>query len=368
MITPSQVNFLNFSRWFSAWVVCAEHLRNLLFVDYGSLADPSLFWKLFYFATGFGHEAVVIFFVISGYLVGGKVWERMESGTFRPASYCIDRFTRLYIVLVPALLLCWVLDTVGRLHFNTFGLYTLGFDDSIATVTQSLAAQSQWPIFLGNLAMLQTIVTPVFGSNGPLWSLAYEFWYYLLFPLILALVYGKWPIRGLSLLLLIFLGWFLHANLLLLGICWLFGVGVYRLQGTLRVPLVMSLALFALGLGVMRLEWLDGYWPSYLVGLGFSGLLLSLRTLPFPHFPRLNQHLADFSYSLYLVHFPMLAFVLSALHTLTGTGLRMDNSPLTLLLFGAVAVAVLLAAYVFSLFSEARTGSVRSLIKKHWLH
>lgn len=29
---------------------------------------------------------------------------------------------------------------------------------------------------------LQTRFTPVFGSNGPLWSLFNEFWYYVLFP------------------------------------------------------------------------------------------------------------------------------------------------------------------------------------------
>ena len=42
-----------------------------------------------------------------------------------------------------------------------------------------------------NAFFLQTIVGPTFGSNGPLWSLAYEWWYYVLFPLALGAV---WPI------------------------------------------------------------------------------------------------------------------------------------------------------------------------------
>jgi peptidoglycan/LPS O-acetylase OafA/YrhL len=37
--------------------------------------------------------------------------------------------------------------------------------------------------FVGNLAFLQTIAVPIFGTNGPMWSLANEFWYYLIFPL-----------------------------------------------------------------------------------------------------------------------------------------------------------------------------------------
>ena len=37
--------------------------------------------------------------------------------------------------------------------------------------------------FAGNALFLQTILVPVLGTNGPLWSLAYEFWYYAVFPL-----------------------------------------------------------------------------------------------------------------------------------------------------------------------------------------
>jgi hypothetical protein len=34
--------------------------------------------------------------------------------------------------------------------------------------------------FLGNFAFLQTICVPIFGTNGPMWSLANEFWYYII--------------------------------------------------------------------------------------------------------------------------------------------------------------------------------------------
>jgi peptidoglycan/LPS O-acetylase OafA/YrhL len=39
----------------------------------------------------------------------------------------------------------------------------------------SVALRSTVPVFLGNFLFLQSIVSPVFGSNGPLWSLSYEF-------------------------------------------------------------------------------------------------------------------------------------------------------------------------------------------------
>lgn len=37
-------------------------------------------------------------------------------------------------------------------------------------------------VLLGNLLFLQTKITQEFGSNGPLWSLFSEFWYYVLVP------------------------------------------------------------------------------------------------------------------------------------------------------------------------------------------
>jgi len=47
--------------------------------------------------------------------------------------------------------------------------------------------------FLGNLMQLQTIVVSSFGSNGPLWSLANEWWYYVAFGLFM-MAYGSGPV------------------------------------------------------------------------------------------------------------------------------------------------------------------------------
>ena len=39
---------------------------------------------------------------------------------------------------------------------------------------------------LTNLLNLQGVIATHYGSNGPLWSVGYEFWYYMVFPLFLA--------------------------------------------------------------------------------------------------------------------------------------------------------------------------------------
>ena len=49
----------------------------------------------------------------------------------------------------------------------------------LGDTTQLLAPH----ILFSNIFFLQGIYTPTFGTDGALWSLANEFWYYLLFPL-----------------------------------------------------------------------------------------------------------------------------------------------------------------------------------------
>src|SRR6185369_2558000 len=45
-------------------------------------------------------------------------------------------------------------------------------------------------VALANAVFLQTIAAPTFGSDAPLWSLAYEFWYYVMFPLLMLVLLG----------------------------------------------------------------------------------------------------------------------------------------------------------------------------------
>jgi peptidoglycan/LPS O-acetylase OafA/YrhL len=46
-----------------------------------------------------------------------------------------------------------------------------------------VAARLTPVIFFQNLFFLQVSVADTFGSDSALWSLAYEFWFYILFPL-----------------------------------------------------------------------------------------------------------------------------------------------------------------------------------------
>jgi hypothetical protein len=163
------------------------HCRAFCFVDYRNIVPSmsTLPVKAVYFLTGFGHQAVMVFFVLSGLFISSSVLRSLERGTWRWRDYVIDRGVRLYVVLAPGLLLGALWDLVGVHFFNHSGIYSaplVGFDNSIPAQQLNLTS------FFGSLFFLQTRFTTVFGSNCPLWSLFNEFWYYVLFPLLIAVI------------------------------------------------------------------------------------------------------------------------------------------------------------------------------------
>ena len=64
--------WLDVARAASALLVCAGHLRAVALVDYGELSSPGILVKTLYLLTGLEHQAVIVFFVLSGFLDGGK--------------------------------------------------------------------------------------------------------------------------------------------------------------------------------------------------------------------------------------------------------------------------------------------------------
>jgi peptidoglycan/LPS O-acetylase OafA/YrhL len=387
----------------AAWLVVAEHARSLIFVDYGELQSPGLWAKGFYFLTGFGHEAVMVFFVISGYLVGGKVWSLYREGRFGWRRYLADRASRLYAVLLVALLLGVILDWSGYLFFNKYGLYNHGYEGSIAVLGTAPIERMGWRDFLVNAFFLQTIAGPPFGSNGPLWSLAYEWWYYILFPSMVVLVFRRSLIGvvvgALLTLLLLFV---LPADAIWLFGIWVLGVAaaivtprtysgerrtegkgenrkvesgnVQRLQGEKlneemgkakcgRMVFWGAAVLLFLGILVLaRVEVLKGpYVWQYLLGVTYALLLVSLAGCQWrlPGF-RSSAYLADFSYSVYLIHFPVLMFVLSVGFESFGFGIRGPFSLAGLVWYIGVIGIAIFVSWIVSLFTEARTASLRA--------
>src|SRR5436309_15774515 len=236
-LSASASAHLDVIRTVAAWAVVWRHLRSLSFVDFQHLLHPGWLLRVIYFLTGFGHQAVTVFFVLSGFLISTTVIKNHFSGTWSWREYAINRSTRLYVVLIPGLLLGSLLDIAGSSLFAPAGVYTHPLSDlGLAIATNSLTIAN----FLGNLFFLQTILCSPFGSNTPLWSLANEFWYYALFPTALsaALAFTRKathvaiPLSAMGVCLAAFLGFdkFIGFLIWMSGCALVFACGKFQLR------------------------------------------------------------------------------------------------------------------------------------------
>lgn len=157
-------------RGLAAVLVVAGHCRQLI-ADAGAV-DPSrsgVLDKALLVPTSFAQESVAVFFVLSGYLVGGQVVRQCRDDRFGWGEYVAKRLSRLWTVLLPGLLITWlVVAAAGPLIPSALRSRWGGGHDSL------LAAAC-------NGAFLQESRCPPFGVNESLWSLSYEFWFYVVF-------------------------------------------------------------------------------------------------------------------------------------------------------------------------------------------
>lgn len=163
---------LDLLRGVASLLVFMGHLRALMFL--GDITELNNYGKGLFFITGFGHQAVMIFFVLSGFFIVRSVVKLFERNEWSFKVYLINRLSRLWLVMIPALIIGGCLDYFGFMYFQN----TLVYQDQIPFL-QTLSSLDNLgiEIFFGNFFFLQNICVTTFGSNSPLWSLANEFWY-----------------------------------------------------------------------------------------------------------------------------------------------------------------------------------------------
>jgi len=378
---PTFASFLDLARWTCAWIVFLGHLRNPLFFGFESVAaaDRGFLVTVWFFVTGWFGEAVIVFFVLSGYLVGASACAKASLGRFSARDYAIDRASRIFLPFIPALLLTALCDGAGMTFFSDLGFYS-GAHPMIHEKVHSAPFASYFTLetFGLNLAMLQTIVAPAFGSNQPLWTISLEFWFYVTFGVALAGVVAAKPaqrwvgVLG-SLVIAAMLG---PGFPIFLGL-WLIGVAAgFADAAQLERPRIACAAFFSLLVGLRLFKGIYGLddhlvmTRNYLVALAFAWLLISMRGVHWRGLEathRFNAFLASFSYSLYLIHFPLMLLLLGALHA-TGEfpGIASGYAPSNgrgLFAYVGVAAAVGLSAYIFARLTEAQTSRLRARMK-----
>ena len=366
-------------RGFAAFSVLLNHWRDAFFVDYPALPHHNLFAALVYLATGLGHQWVIVFFVMSGYLVGGSALRSISAGKWSWRSYLLARMTRLYIVLIPALLLGGTIDWIG-MHVAGTGLIYSG-QSGMHALTVNVHSTLTWPMLLGNALFLQTAALPAtighgistLGTNGPLWSLCNEFWYYIAFPAGVFLFIKGRPVwmRILCLISLITWGWLVGGDIALLGIPWLMGVLIGSLPAfpalrkTTRAFAILS-ALVLLGAGLAFDKKLGSLTGDLILGTIVTLLIwitLHCATAPLPNaYVRVARRAARSSYTLYLVHLPLLIFLKATLHLPRA----LPGWHSLAVSIGVMALLLLYAQAVYQLF-ERNTDRLRKWLKPYVL-
>ena len=186
--------YLNLIRFLAALLVFLSHVK--------------IFTKGIWQIAGLGHEAVVIFFVLSGFVISFVTFGKKEDCR----SYVVNRLSRIYSVALPAIIL-------------TLFLYYLGHwinPDAFVRLDERLIDP-----FLTTLAALffvnQSWVGITVFSNMPYWSLGYEVLYYAFFGI---LVFTQGLKRSTLLLILLLI---MGPSIVLYLPIWFMGVVCYNM-------------------------------------------------------------------------------------------------------------------------------------------
>ena len=337
--------YLDLVRFLAAMLVFVVHATYQRFT--GGLP---VFWHF----AHLGNDAVMAFFVLSGFVIAHVVATKERS----IEEYAASRFARLYSVVVPALILTFVLDAAGsKLDPSLYTGRWYEYDQPLIRVLASLSFTNE----------LWFSYTRPF-SNGPFWSLGYEAWYYVLFAAAHFLRGNARYVAVTAICLLI------GPKILLLLPVWLLGVWAYRRSkastpgvgaglflffGSIALYLAFRLIsgpdylmeyteqLFGKEVLHDKLSWSRRFLSSYLIGIcvaanfiGAVALAPHLRKCP-ALLERPIRYAAGFTFALYLLHYPLLQFF-AALTPSVG----MEEHRTAFVAFGSLAVVWLLGASI----------------------
>ena len=323
------------------------------------------------FGAAIQHNAVVVFFVLSGLVIANSAFSRRaQAGASGLGAYALTRFVRVMPVAIMAVVLGLMVFALGQ-----------WLDISVINHGQSYGVLSWQAVVLPLLFLSEASwgTGPVW--NPPYWSLVYEVWYYALFGA--ALFLRGWK-RWLALPVLALLA---GLKVLLLLPIWLAGVALARFAPARPLPQGLALVCCCIGLGLMPFtnrnalpasdllvdltgleKWQFGMsayaLTDWIFGLGIALFFLGLRPIAdgraatLERFSRPIRWLAECSFTLYLIHWP----ILNLMHGLEiGAG---DNP----LLFILIVAAIIALASQVARVTEHRRGDLRRWIAARLPH
>lgn len=309
-------------RGVAAMVVAATHAFQIFVLPYLGLGGlPHLLTSLA--AT----YAVLLFFVVSGFMIYWSVQRHTTDGIFDWKGYAIARILRIYPPLFAAIVITFLVFSIIKvLGLHGSESYRLGGEMFVVRERAEFSLKS----LLATVALTYGTFPgspPPLEMNGPLWTLGYEFWIYFLVMFAINTRHCRfWS--GL-LPLVVFLtasmrtGLDLQFIFLLVWLCgyalgWFVSSGRVLSRGMLLLTFVFSGLVFVemgpANLAEQILNPFDYKWSIVPIGVAMTCLVAFVV-------PRVRQQddgwvasSAEYSYTLYLIHFPIQLFAFSLLH------------------------------------------------------
>jgi len=317
-LAPCQIVYLNLVRALAAQIVLIGHSTAYFLAGH----DRGGRWET---------SGVLVFFLLSGFLIALSVQQKRDRADYRFGHYVIDRFVRIFSGYLPALVLVAVVDSL----MHDLPAYPYAASSTPLQWLGNLVMLQEYPLFqiLRRLGMAdRPWFIEAFGSGRPFWTVAIEWWIYLFFGYLAFFVARAKRLTGRDLLILAAVGVVPIYNAMggvgqCLSFVWMIGAGAAWMQdrlmrrggpGTLPgrhhwawglTGIVVLSAILMAG----RLLATDGriydlqfalFAAGVLFGLFF---LLGMAPVTVPRLvSRAIDRIADYSYSLYLIHYTVL--------------------------------------------------------------
>lgn len=289
------------------------------------------------------HAAVVVFFVLSGYVIAHTT----QGNDRGPVQYAVARLSRLASMVIPALLMTAVCELlVMQLDPALSAQNTRGF-----TLIRYIISGA----FINELWFFSA-APPI---NGPLWSLSFEFWYYLIF--------GLWFYRtnrsGRGWIPVVLGCLVAGPKILLMMPIWLSGCMAYRLRkprlsarfAWIAVACSMGAALVAIGtvppypyaIGAEQFLFANQFITDWVIGFFVACALWFLpagraegKSGAYARRVRLVRKAADLTFPIYVLHFPLLVLYRGIFATRNDDpvqlGMALGSTLILCVLFGLV--------------------------------
>lgn len=276
-----------------------------------------------------GGWAVIIFFILSGYLITYSIlYNTNTNGRFRWSDYLISRIARIYPPLICSLVLCAIIFLLAK-HFNLHGMQGFRLPGDLFVIRDKFEFRFQ-EIFSSLLmrgGMLEL--------NGPLWSLYIEVKTYLLAMFVAIFIAGASgktgkaiSVIGITLVLTDLIHSLAYVAIWILGGGFAMIVQGHIVKRAFLKPLYAGAITITLFSAIIHP---DLIMPQNIsTGAGFAAsIALSIILAGFMFDSQIGTGIiskfsttAKYSYTLYIVHFPLLLFAFSLTHEFISSNLQ----------------------------------------------